>query len=92
MYAVCTEALIKLQNDFRVGLGMELFALGKESVSQFLEVIDFAVECNPVAPISKGHGLMACWTEVEDGKAGMSECGLAICGYINSLIVRATML
>src|ERR1700722_15227380 len=60
--------LVSVNNDFRIGIGLEYVAEALEFLPQFFEVINFAIEDHPYGFFAIGHGLVAA-SQVDNGKA-----------------------
>ena len=66
-----------MQEALGVGAAVELVALGLELGTEFLEVVDLAVEDNNDVTVLIGHGLSAGLGQVEDRQAAEAEDKLA---------------
>ena len=62
-----------MQEALGVGAAVELVALGLELGTEFLEVVDLAVEDNDDAAVLIGHGLSAGLGQVEDRQAAEAQ-------------------
>ena len=61
------------EDHFRIGLAAEVVALGGQFGADLEEVIDLAVEGDPVAALRIAHRLLAVFRQVEDGQAAVAE-------------------
>ena len=60
--------LVSVNNDFRIGIGLEYVAEALEFLSEFFKVINLAVEDHPDGFFSIGHGLMTA-SQIDNRKA-----------------------
>ena len=70
--------LVAVQEALGVGAAVELVALGLELGTEFLEVVDLAVEDNDDAAVLVGHGLSAGLGQVEDRQAAEAQGNAAV--------------
>ena len=69
---------VAVQEALGVGAAVELIALGLELGTEFLEVVDLAVEDNDDATVLVGHGLSASLGQVEDRQAAEAQGNAAV--------------
>src|SRR5262249_45132768 len=87
-----TDVLVQMHEHFRVALRPKLMAVGDETRTERLEVVDFAVECDTYGAILVGHRLVAERGDVDDGEAAESQPRAAIVAHEHATIVRAAVL
>src|SRR3954467_5215291 len=68
LHHLSAPLLVAMNNDFSVAVGTKSMPGGDQLRTQFLKVIDFAVESDPDGLIFIAHGLMSGGREVDDGK------------------------
>jgi hypothetical protein len=75
---VLTPTAISFEQDFCIRMAAKAYPLSFQLSSHILEVINFAVEDNPIAGHLVLHRLMTQRGKVEDGQAAVSESYLQL--------------
>jgi hypothetical protein len=93
LQALRSQFLVKVEDNLGIGMGTKCVALALKPLSEFLEIVNLAIESNPDRIILIGHGLFTRGGEIDNTQTLMTQTNRHVRRVKNQLsfVVRSAM-